>query len=290
MHFQQILISLQNFWINQNCNIIPQYDMEMGAGTFHPETIFRSIGPEPWNCAFIQASRRPSDGRYGDNPNRLQKFHQFQVTLKPSPINVQDLVLKSFSEIGIDIYKNDIRFIEDNWESPTLGASGIGWEVQCNGMEILQFTYFQQFAGIECNPITVELTYGLERIAMCSQNVWNVYDLEWSDTTKYGELFLQQEKEFSDFNFNQGNTHLLFQEFNQFETECKKLLEKNLALPAYEYCIKASHTFNLLEARGVISVAERYGYILKIRELSAKCAKKYLEMLQSNQNNIEVKK
>lgn len=276
-NIQSIILNLQNFWMKHECNILPQYDMEMGAGTFHPETVFRSITKKNWNCAFIQASRRPVDGRYGDNPNRLQKFHQFQVTLKPSPQNIQNLVLDSFQAIGMNIYDNDVRFIEDNWESPTLGAAGIGWEVQFNGMEILQFTYFQQFAGIECHPVTVELTYGIERIAMCIQNVWNVYDLQWSNSTKYGELFLIQEKECSKFNFETANISLLFEEFKQFENECNRLLSQNIIIPAYEYCIKASHTFNLLEARGVIGTAERYNYVLKIRELSSKCAKQYLQ-------------
>lgn len=271
-----MLLKFQDFWSKNGCTILPQYDIEMGAGTFHPETFFRSITDYPWNCAFIQSCRRPSDGRYGNNPNRMQKFHQYQVTLKPSPINIQDIYLKSLNEIGLNTKENEIRFIEDNWESPSLGASGIGWEVQCNGMEVTQFTYFQQFASINCKPTTVEITYGIERIAMVIQDIWNVYDLKWSDSITYRDLFYQQEKEFSEFNFQKANTDLLLKNFNEIENECKRLLEENLILPAYEYCIKASHIFNIIEARGVIGTAERHNFIIKIRSLAAKCAEKYL--------------
>ncbi|WP_231158830.1 glycine--tRNA ligase subunit alpha [Candidatus Gromoviella agglomerans] len=282
MNIEDIILNLQQFWKDYGCTILPQYDMEMGAGTFHPETFFRSITKSKWNCAFIQVCRRPFDGRYGENPNRLQKFHQFQVTLKPSPLHAQELALKSLEKIGITPDENEIRFLEDNWESPTLGASGIGWEVQYNGMEILQFTYFQQFASVQCNPITVEITYGIERLAMCVQNCQNTYDLIWSDDVKYRDLFYIQEKECSEFNFNEAATDIISRQFFESLLECRRLIDKGLILPAYEYCIKSSHLFNLMEARGVISTSERCNNILKIRELASLCAHRYLENNQEH--------
>jgi glycyl-tRNA synthetase alpha chain len=280
MNFQNIILYLQSFWANYGCVIVQPYDIEVGAGTFHPETVFRAVGDQEWKCAFVQISRRPSDGRYGNNPNRLQKFHQFQVTLKPSPNNAQDLVLQTFAEMGIDSNKHDIRFVEDNWESPTLGAAGIGWEVWIDGMEALQFTYFQQFAGQKCNPVTVELTYGLERIAMCLQKCTNVYDLNWNDSIKYGAICHEVEKQFSKYNFECANTEQILQHFNDFQKECLALLNQGLFLPAYEQCAKASHAFNTLEARGSMGTAERYNFIQKIRSLVNLCVNAHLN--QSN--------
>ena len=243
--------------------------MEVGAGTFHPATTLRSLGPKPWRTAYVQPSRRPTDGRYGENPNRLQHYYQFQVLIKPSPNNIKKLYLNSLKSIGINYLDHDIRFVEDDWESPTLGAAGLGWEVWCDGMEITQFTYFQQMAGIECKPVSVELTYGLERICMFTQGKKNVFDLDWNDTgIKYKEVFHQSEKEFSAYNFEHANTDNLFKIFNMLESESKNLLEKKLSLPAYDQCLKASHVFNILDARGVISVAQRAEYISKIRELT----------------------
>ncbi len=276
--FQEIIFSLQNFWSKQGCVILQPYDLEVGAGTFHPATTLRSLGPDPWKTAYVQPSRRPTDGRYGENPNRLQHYYQFQVLIKPSPKDIQKLYLKSLTALGI-IYKNhDIRFVEDDWESPTLGASGLGWEVWCDGMEITQFTYFQQMAGYECKPVSVEITYGLERICMFIQSKDSVYDLDWNDQgTKYKDIYLRSEKEYSAYNFEHANTDTLLQTFMGVENECNNLYEKKLCLPAYDQCLKASHIFNLLDSRGIISVTERANYINRIRSLTKKCGELWLE-------------
>ena len=262
-------MNLQRFWGKYGCLILQPYDLEVGAGTFHPATTLRSLGPKPWKAAYVQPSRRPTDGRYGKNPNRLQHYYQFQVIIKPSPENIKQTYLKSLASIGIQVKNHDIRFIEDDWESPTLGAAGLGWEVWCDGMEITQFTYFQQMTGLECKPVPVELTYGLERLCMFVQGKDNVFDLDWNNEgIKYKEVFLQAEKEFSAYNFEFANTESLLKNFITAEKECTALLEKKLALPAYDQCLKASHLFNLLDARGVIGVAERTGYINRIRDLA----------------------
>jgi glycyl-tRNA synthetase alpha chain len=269
LSFQDIIMNLQKFWGKYGCIILQPYDIEVGAGTFHPATTLRSLGPKPWKAAYVQPSRRPTDGRYGENPNRLQHYYQFQVIIKPSPKDIKQIYLKSLASIGIDTKKHDIRFVEDDWESPTLGAAGLGWEVWCDGMEVTQFTYFQQMTGIECKPVPVELTYGLERLCMFVQGKKNVYDLDWNNEgVKYKEVFFQAEKEFSAYNFEFANTETLLKSFKFAELECKALLEKKLALPAYDQCLKASHVFNLLDARGVIGVAERTGYINRIREIA----------------------
>ena len=269
LSFQDIIMNLQKFWGKYGCLILQPYDIEVGAGTFHPATTLRSLGPKPWKAAYVQPSRRPTDGRYGKNPNRLQHYYQFQVIIKPSPKDIKQTYLKSLASIGIDTKKHDIRFVEDDWESPTLGAAGLGWEVWCDGMEVTQFTYFQQMTGIECKPVSVELTYGLERLCMFVQGKKNVYDLDWNNEgVKYKEVFFQAEKEFSAYNFDHANTEILLKTFEFAEAECKALLEKKLPLPAYDQCLKASHVFNLLDARGVIGVAERTGYINRIRELA----------------------
>ena len=269
LSFQDIIMNLQKFWGKYGCVILQPYDIEVGAGTFHPATTLRSIGPKHWKAAYVQPSRRPTDGRYGENPNRLQHYYQFQVIIKPSPNNIKQIYLKSLAAIGIDIKSHDIRFVEDDWESPTLGAAGLGWEVWCNGMEITQFTYFQQMTGIECNPVPVEITYGLERLCMFVQGKDNVFDLDWnSEGVKYRDIFFQSEKEFSKYNFELANTETLLKNFELAEKECLSLLEKQLALPAYDQCLKASHIFNLLDSRGVIGVAERTGYINRIRDLA----------------------
>jgi glycyl-tRNA synthetase alpha chain len=269
LSFQDIIMNLQKFWGKYGCVILQPYDMEVGAGTFHPATTLRSLGPKPWKAAYVQPSRRPTDGRYGENPNRLQHYYQYQVIIKPSPKDIKQTYLRSLSAIGIDTKKHDIRFVEDDWESPTLGAAGLGWEVWCDGMEVTQFTYFQQMTGIECKPVSVELTYGLERLCMFVQGKNNVFDLDWNnDGVKYKEVFFQAEKEFSAYNFEHANTETLLKNFEFAEAECKSLLEKKLALPAYDQCLKASHIFNLLDARGVIGVAERTGYINRIRDLA----------------------
>ena len=267
--FQETILNLQKFWSKKGCIVLQPYDVEVGAGTFHPATTLRSLGPKPWKAAYVQPSRRPTDGRYGKNPNRLQHYYQFQVIIKPSPDNIKQTYLKSLASIGIDINNHDIRFIEDDWESPTLGAAGLGWEVWCDGMEITQFTYFQQMTGLECKPVPVELTYGLERLCMFVQQKNNVFDLNWNnDGIKYKDIFFQAEKEFSAYNFEFANTETLLKNFEMAEKECLTLLEKKLALPAYDQCLKASHFFNLLDARGIIGVAERTGYINRIRELA----------------------
>ena len=271
--FQDTILNLQKYWSKHGCVILQPYDLEVGAGTFHPATTLRSLGPKPWQAAYVQPSRRPTDGRYGDNPNRLQHYYQFQVIVKPSPSNIKKLYLNSLSVIGINPKDHDIRFVEDDWESPTLGAAGLGWEVWCDGMEITQFTYFQQMAGFECKPVSVELTYGLERICMFTQQKKNVYDLLWNNNgVEYREVFHQAEKEFSQYNFEYANTENLFKIFDMFESEAKSLVEKKISLPAYDQCLKASHAFNVLDARGAISVAQRAEYISKIREITKSAA------------------
>jgi glycyl-tRNA synthetase alpha chain len=287
--FQDLILTLQTFWGREGCVILQPYDMEVGAGTFHPATTLRALGPKPWSAAYVQPSRRPKDGRYGENPNRLQHYYQFQVIMKPSPANIQELYLASLDAIGIDTSLNDIRFVEDDWESPTLGAWGLGWEVWCNGMEVSQFTYFQQVGGFDCNPVAGEITYGLERLAMYVQGVDRVFDLNFNGRAddkrlSYGDVFLQAEREYSRFNFEHADTELLLRHFRDAEAECKALLGKGekdgehlLALPAYDQCIKASHIFNLLDARGVISVTERQSYILRVRELAKACCAAWLK-------------
>ena len=271
-NFQDLILHLQQYWSAQNCVILQPIDIEVGAGTLHPATFLRAIGPEPWNSAYVQSSRRPKDGRYGANPNRLQHYYQFQVVLKPSPINIQELYLSSLEMLGLDTMINDISFVEDNWESPTLGAWGLGWEIWLNGMEITQFTYFQQVGGLECSPVTGEITYGLERIAMCLQGEHNVYNLIWSNTPTgkitYGDIFYQNELEMSAYNFDQANVENLLTTFDSYESESARMIKVGLPLPAYEFVLKASHTFNLLDARKAISVTERQRYILRVRTLA----------------------
>lgn len=277
--FQGLILALQDYWSAQGCILLQPLDMEVGAGTFHPATFLRAIGPEPWNTAYVQPSRRPTDGRYGENPNRLQHYYQYQVALKPSPDNIQELYLGSLRQLGFDLLEHDIRFVEDNWESPTLGAWGLGWEVWLNGMEVTQFTYFQQVGGLECRPVTGEITYGLERLAMYLQGVKSVFDLVWTKgafgTVTYGDVYHQNEVEMSAYNFEQANVPFLFQCFDQYEQESQKLIELGLPLPAYEMVLKASHTFNLLDARHAISVTERQRYILRVRTLSRAVAEAY---------------
>ncbi|NIB39503.1 glycine--tRNA ligase subunit alpha [Pseudomaricurvus alkylphenolicus] len=280
--FQGLIIALQQFWARQGCVVLQPLDMEVGAGTFHPATFLRAIGPETWNAAYVQPSRRPTDGRYGENPNRLQHYYQYQVVLKPSPSNIQELYLDSLRELGIDPGIHDIRFVEDNWESPTLGAWGLGWEVWLNGMEVTQFTYFQQVGGLECYPVTGEITYGLERIAMYLQGVDSIYDLVWTvgpdgNKVTYGDVFHQNEVEMSRYNFEEADTDFLFQAFDQYERDSQRLIEKNLPLPAYEMVMKASHAFNLLDARHAISVTERQRYILRVRTLARGVAQCYFD-------------
>ena len=278
--FQSIIMKLQHFWSDQGCIILQPLDMEVGAGTFHPATVLRALGKNSWNAAYVQPCRRPTDGRYGLNPNRLQHYYQFQTVLKPSPENIQQLYLDSLNHLGINSKNNDIRFVEDDWESPTLGAWGLGWEVWCNGMEVSQFTYFQQVGGIDCFPITGELTYGLERLAMYIQGVDNVYDLAWnSEGIKYGDVFLQNEKEQSIYNFEKSNPNILIKNFEELERLSSKLIEDNLVLPAYEQCIKASHIFNLIDASGVIGVNERADYIGRVRGMVKACADLYLNSM-----------
>lgn len=281
--FQELILTLQGYWARHGCVLLQPYDLEVGAGTFHPATTLRALGPEPWRAAYVQPSRRPTDGRYGENPNRLQHYYQFQVILKPSPPDFQKLYLDSLAEIGIDFDNHDIRFVEDDWESPTLGAWGLGWEVWCDGMEVSQFTYFQQVGGIECDPVSGELTYGLERLAMYVQGVENVYDLDWNGAgVTYGDVFLRSEREFSAYNFEHADTAVLLKHFEDAEGECRSLVEKKLALPAYDHCMKASHLFNLLDARGVISVTERAAFIGRVRALSKSCCEAWLSGADSN--------
>ena len=278
LSFQDAILNLQKYWSKQGCVILQPYDLEVGAGTFHPATTLRSLGKKPWKTAYVQPSRRPTDGRYGENPNRLQHYYQFQVLIKPSPDNIKKLFLNSLSSLGIKHEEHDIRFVEDDWESPTLGAAGLGWEVWCDGMEITQFTYFQQMAGIECNPVSVEITYGLERLCMFIQNKKNVFELNWNDQgVLYKDVFHQSEKEFSAYNFEHANTDNLLKIFDMLENEAKSLSEKKLSLPAYDQCLKASHVFNILDSRGVISVAQRAEYIARIRELTKMIGKVWID-------------
>ena len=283
--FQGLILALQEYWSAQGCILLQPLDQEVGAGTFHPATFLRAIGPEPWNAAYVQPSRRPTDGRFGENPNRLQHYYQFQVVLKPSPDNIQELYLGSLRHLGLDLLEHDIRFVEDNWESPTLGAWGLGWEVWLNGMEVTQFTYFQQVGGLECRPITGEITYGLERIAMYLQGVKSVFDLVWTNgpfgTVTYGDVFHQNEVEMSAYNFDHANVEFMFQCFETYEQECTKLIDLNLPLPAYEMVLKASHAFNLLDARHAISVTERQRYLLRVRNLSKSVAEAYYQRRES---------
>jgi len=283
--FQELILRLQQYWAEQGCVLLQPYDMEVGAGTFHPATFLRAIGPEPWNAAYVQPSRRPTDGRYGENPNRLQHYYQFQVILKPAPINIQELYLDSLKMLGLDTSVHDIRFVEDNWESPTLGAWGLGWEIWLNGMEVTQFTYFQQVGGLECSPVAGEITYGLERIAMYLQGVSSVYDLVWSEgpngTVSYGDVFHQNEVEMSEYNFDHADVDSLFVNFDTYERESARMIEAGLPLPAYELVLKASHTFNLLDARKAISVTERQRFILRVRTLARSVAQAYYERRES---------
>jgi glycyl-tRNA synthetase alpha chain len=281
MYFQDIIATLNSYWATVGCVVLQPYDMEVGAGTFHPATLLRALGPEPWKAAYVQPSRRPTDGRYGENPNRLQHYYQYQVVLKPSPKEVQDMYLESLKRFGLNLLEHDIRFVEDDWESPTLGAWGLGWEVWLDGMEITQFTYFQQAGSVDLKPITVEITYGLERIAMYLQKVDSVYDIAWNETVTYGQIFHQAEKEFSAFNFEEANVADLTMAFDKYEKEALKLVEKNLILPGYDYCLKCSHTFNLLDARKAISVAERTRYIGRIRHIARQVAQKYVEQREA---------
>jgi len=281
MNFQEVIFTLQKYWASRGCAVHQPYDIEVGAGTFNPATFFRVLGPEPYNAAYVEPSRRPTDGRYGENPNRLQHYYQYQVILKPSPEDVQNLYLDSLVALGIDPLEHDIRFVEDDWESPTLGAWGLGWEVWLDGMEITQFTYFQQVGSIDLKPIAVELTYGLERIAMYLQNVDNVYDLTWNGTLTYGDVHLETEKQFSRYNFEESSKERLFQWFDMYEQEAAGLLEKGLVLPAYDYTLKCSHSFNLLDARGAISVTERTGFIGRVRKLARLCAEEYVKQREA---------
>ncbi len=293
LNFSEILLKLQEFWKDQGCNILQPYDLPAGAGTFHNATFLRSLGKEAWSSAYVAPSRRPTDGRYGENPNRLGSYYQFQVLFKPSPDNIQELYLKSLESLGLNIKEHDIRFVEDNWESPTLGAWGLGWEVWLDGMEVTQFTYFQQVGGISCDPVSVELTYGVERLAMFIQEVDNVFDIKWNENkygvTTYGDIHHQSEYEFSKYNFEIADVSALFAQFESAQNECKRCLEANLPLPAYDQCMIASHTFNVLDARKAISVAQRQNYILKIRELARGCALKYIQKEETRGEREEVK-
>jgi glycyl-tRNA synthetase alpha chain len=277
MYFQEMILTLQNYWSKQNCILVQPYDVEKGAGTMNPMTFLRSIGPEPWNVAYVEPSRRPADGRYGENPNRLYQHHQFQVIMKPSPDNIQEIYLESLKELGIDPMKHDIRFVEDNWENPALGAWGLGWEVWLDGMEVTQFTYFQQIGGLDASPVSVEITYGLERLASYIQDKENVYDLEWIEGFTYGDVFKQPEYEHSKYTFEVSDSKMLFQLYNMFEQEAKRAIEEQLVFPAYDYVLKCSHTFNLLDARGAISVTERTGYLARVRNLARACAQAYYD-------------
>ncbi len=275
MTFQDLILALERYWADQGCIIQQPYDIEVGAGTFNPATFLRALGPEPWNVAYVEPSRRPTDGRYGENPNRLQHYYQYQVIMKPSPLGIQDMYLDSLKSFGIDPLDHDVRFVEDDWESPTLGAWGLGWEVWLDGMEITQFTYFQQVGGIDLNPVSVEITYGIERIAMYLQEIDNVYDLEWAHGIKYGDVHHRSEVEFSQYNFEEADVQMLRKLFDMYETESKKMAEKSLVLPTYDYCLKCSHVFNILDARGAISVTERTSYIGRVRDLARLSAEGY---------------
>jgi glycyl-tRNA synthetase alpha chain len=281
MYFQEIISKLNEYWAKQGCVIIQGYDLEVGAGTFNPATFLRVLGPEPWNVAYVEPSRRPTDGRYGDNPNRLQHYYQYQVIMKPSPLNIQDLYLQSLEYIGINLKDHDVRFVEDDWESPTLGAAGLGWEVWLDGMEVTQFTYFQQCGSIDLDPVSVELTYGLERICMYIQGIENVFDIKWNEQFSYRDIHHRSEVEFSHYNFNIADTDLHFKLFDLFEKECLSILKydrENIVLPAYDYVLKCSHVFNMLDARGAISVTERVGYITRVRNIARKCAEKFVQI------------
>ena len=281
MYLQNLILKLHDFWSGQGCVIHQPYDIEVGAGTFNPATFFRVLGPEPWKAAYVEPSRRPTDGRYGENPNRLQHYYQYQVILKPSPSETQEMYLSSLSNLNIALAKHDIRFVEDDWESPTLGAWGLGWEVWLDGMEITQFTYFQQVGGIELKPVSVELTYGLERIAMYLQEVDNIFDLKWAEGISYGDIHHETEVQFSKYNFDEADIDMLFNLFEMYEKECKKLIARELILPAYDFCLKCSHAFNVLDARGALSVTERTTYIAKVRNLAKLCAERYLKLRES---------
>ncbi|HHT9130761.1 MAG TPA: glycine--tRNA ligase subunit alpha [Candidatus Brocadiaceae bacterium] len=281
MTFQEIILKLQHYWADYGCVIWQPYDLEKGAGTFNPATFLRALGPEPWKCAYVEPSRRPTDGRYGENPNRLQHYYQFQVVIKPAPDNSQDIYLNSLRFLGIDLVKHDVRFVEDDWESPTLGATGLGWEVWLDGMEITQFTYFQQVGGFELEPITLELTYGLERIAMFIQEKESVFDLEWVKGYTYGDIHKQDEVQFSTYNFKVADTAMLSQLFDTYEKECQRLLKEDLVLPAYDYVLKCSHAFNMLDARGAIGVTQRTGYIGRVRNLARCCAEGYVKLREA---------
>jgi len=280
MLFQEVILRLQNFWAKRGVLLVQPCDLEVGAGTFNPHTFLRALGPEPWSAAYVEPSRRPTDGRYGENPNRLQHYYQFQVVLKPNPENTQDLYLESLMDLGVRPEEHDIRFVEDDWESPTLGAWGLGWEVWLDGMEITQFTYFQQCGGIDLKPVTAELTYGLERITMYLQNCDNVYDLKWSDNLTYGDVHHRSEVEFSDYNFNHADIAMHQKWFDEYEKQSHRLIDQGLVLPAYDFCLKCSHTFNMLDARGAISVTERTGYIGRVRAIARKCAEAYIALRQ----------
>jgi glycyl-tRNA synthetase alpha chain len=286
MHFQDVFLKLQGFWADYGCVIFQPFDLEVGAGTFNPSTFFRVIGPEPWNVAYVEPSRRPTDGRYGENPNRLQHYYQFQVILKPSPDDVQDVYLHSLSALGIEAAKHDIRFVEDDWESPTLGAWGLGWEVWLDGMEVTQFTYFQQVGGIDLSPVSVEITYGLERLSMYLQGKESVFDLAWNDWVTYGHVYHQNEIEQSRYNFDESDQDMLLNLFNVYEAECKRLCSLGLPWPAYDYCLKCSHAFNLLDARGAISITERTGYIGRVRALASKLAHLYRDQRERMQHPL----
>ena len=290
LNFSQMLLRLQTYWADQGCAIVQPYDIPSGAGTFHNATFLKALDPTPWAAAYVAPSRRPTDGRYGENPNRLGAYYQFQVIIQPSPDNIQELYLKSLEALGLDLKNHDIRFVEDNWESPTLGAWGLGWEVWLDGMEVTQFTYFQQVGGFACDPVAVEITYGTERLAMYLQNVDSVYDIVWSENehgvTTYGDVHKRSEYEFSKYNFEIADTDMLFKHFDDYANECKRCLEAKLPLPAYDYCLLASHTFNTLDARKAISVTERQNYILKVRELAKGCAEVYKESLEEKDSNI----
>ena len=283
MNFQDIIMTLHKFWAKKGCLIWQPYDLEKGAGTFNPATFLRSLGPKPWNVAYVEPSRRPTDGRYGENPNRLQHYYQFQVIMKPAPKDIQQIYLESLKAIGLDPKKHDIRFVEDDWESPTLGAWGLGWEVWIDGMEATQFTYFQQVGGINLNPISVEITYGTERLAMYVQKKNNVYDLQWNDDVTYGDVHLEDEKQWSAYNFEHADTDMLKRHFNDWEKEAKRFAEMNLPLPAYDAVMKCSHLFNLLDARGAISVSERVGYVLRVRAIAKSVAEEYLKMIEKGE-------
>ena len=287
MNFQDVILNLNNFWAEKGCVLIQSYDMEVGAGTFHPATLLKALGPEPWKVAYVQPSRRPTDGRYGENPNRLQHYYQFQVIIKPSPDDSKALYLDSLRTLGVDLVKHDVRFVEDDWESPTLGATGLGWEVWLDGMEITQFTYFQQVGGIELDVISLELTYGLERIAMFIQEVESIYDLEWVTGTTYGDVHKLDEVQFSRYNFEAADTSMLLKQFDMYEEECKKLLQDGIVMPAYDYVLKCSHAFNLLDARKSIGVAQRTRYIGRVRGLAKGCAEGYLKLISNSEQDVE---